>query len=225
MLTTVASRAAIPEPSTVASSTQRPLGVPYRTARASCTPATLGAARCETEENVLLASKQASCARRSFWASPRSGWRPRPSLPSPRLLHAATPAAREPSAPGRAGGTSPRPSPRRCGATRRGSSPTTAPTCCPERAAASRPAPRPAPIFQYQGYALLGGDQFDPRVFGAVVGGIANAVERADTSRVAARLGWGQTDLDGANHNRRLSNQWCLDPEVHCTADHQWDGT
>src|SRR5207302_2288947 len=81
----------------------------------------------------------------------------------------------------------------------------------------------PGGIFEYQGYGLLGGDEFDPRVFGAVVSGITRAVERADATLTPAKMAWGQTDLDGANGNRRM-NQWCLDPEAHCTPDHKWTG-
>jgi len=73
----------------------------------------------------------------------------------------------------------------------------------------------PGGIFQYQGYALLGGDQFDPRVFAAVTGGIANAVERADHSRRPAKMAWAQMVGAPGNHNRR-TEQFCLDPESHC---------
>jgi neutral ceramidase len=72
----------------------------------------------------------------------------------------------------------------------------------------------PGGFFQYQGYALLGGDQFDPRVFAAVTGGIARAVEAADGSRAPARMAWGQAAAPG-NHNRRME-QYCLNPEAHC---------
>lgn len=75
---------------------------------------------------------------------------------------------------------------------------------------------------QYQGYALLGGDELDPRVFDAVAGGITNAVKQANASMTPATLAWGQTELR-ANHNRR-TRQWCLNPEVSCT-NGSWDGT
>jgi neutral ceramidase len=75
---------------------------------------------------------------------------------------------------------------------------------------------------QYQGYALLGGDELDPRVFEAIVGGISRAVVRANEGLAPAALAWGQAEL-GANHNRR-TQQWCLNPEAHCV-DGYWDGT
>lgn len=74
----------------------------------------------------------------------------------------------------------------------------------------------PGGIFQYQGYALLGGDEFDPRVFYAVVTGIANAVERANARLQPATLAWGQIPTTDANRNRRVSNQWCMNPENKC---------
>ena len=82
----------------------------------------------------------------------------------------------------------------------------------------------PGGIFPAQGYALLGGDEFDPRVFEAVVGGITRAVQRADATLTPAKLGWAQTELDGANNNRRRDNQWCLNPEVRCDAAGNWTG-
>jgi len=83
----------------------------------------------------------------------------------------------------------------------------------------------PGGFWAYQGYALLGGDQFDPRVFEAVVAGITNAVQRANATLTPAALAWGQTSLDGANNNRRRAEQWCLNPEVSCDADGNWTGT
>jgi len=75
----------------------------------------------------------------------------------------------------------------------------------------------PGGIFQYQGYAVLGGDEFDPRVFFAVVNGIANAIERANARLEPAKMAWGQISTTGANRNRRVSPQWCMDPENKCT--------
>jgi len=79
----------------------------------------------------------------------------------------------------------------------------------------------PGGIFQYQGYALLGGDEFDPRVFEAVVGGITRAVERADARVTPAQMAWGQISLTNASRNRRLSPQWCEDPENLCDSSMQ----
>jgi neutral ceramidase len=82
----------------------------------------------------------------------------------------------------------------------------------------------PGGIFQYQGYALLGGDEFDPRVFAAVVDGISGAVAQADARLVPAKMAWAQTEEAGANSNRRMS-QWCLDPEASCKPDGTWAKT
>ncbi|MGH2830511.1 MAG: neutral/alkaline non-lysosomal ceramidase N-terminal domain-containing protein, partial [Actinomycetota bacterium] len=79
----------------------------------------------------------------------------------------------------------------------------------------------PGGIFQYQGYALLGGDEFDPRVFEAVVAGITGAVLRADARLAPARLGWKTVPLPGANRNRRVTRQWCANPESQCDPDFQ----
>lgn len=77
----------------------------------------------------------------------------------------------------------------------------------------------PGGIYQYQGYALLGGDELDPRVFEAVVAGITNAVERANDRLAPAKLAWTQAQTSNANRNRRVTKQWCLNPESMCGAD------
>lgn len=68
-------------------------------------------------------------------------------------------------------------------------------------------------IFQSPGYATLGGDQFDPRIFEAVVGGIANAVQQAALRLLPAKLGIGFGSIDNANRNRR-GGAWSLNPEA-----------
>lgn len=74
----------------------------------------------------------------------------------------------------------------------------------------------PGGFFQYQGYALLGGDEFDPRVFEAVVSGITDAVVKANARLAPAKLAWGQIHTSGANRNRSITKQWCTDPENLC---------
>lgn len=76
----------------------------------------------------------------------------------------------------------------------------------------------PGGIFQSQGYALLGGDEFDPRVFEAVVAGISNAILRADARLAPARLGVKRVALPGASRQRRTA-QWCRNPESLCAGD------
>lgn len=71
----------------------------------------------------------------------------------------------------------------------------------------------PGGFFQYQGYALLGGDEFDPRVFDAIATGITNAIVRANTRIEPAMMAWGQIETSRANHNRAVNKQWCEDPE------------
>ncbi|HEX6117381.1 MAG TPA: neutral/alkaline non-lysosomal ceramidase N-terminal domain-containing protein [Solirubrobacterales bacterium] len=52
------------------------------------------------------------------------------------------------------------------------------------------------------GYQALGGDFFDPRVFGITADGIAEAIVEADRSLEPARVGLGTSELDGASNNR-----------------------
>ena len=52
------------------------------------------------------------------------------------------------------------------------------------------------------GYAALGGDLFDPRIFELTAQGIAEAVLRADGRLEPAQLGVGTTELRGASRNR-----------------------
>ena len=52
------------------------------------------------------------------------------------------------------------------------------------------------------GYQALGGDFFDPRVFGLTADGIAEAIAEADGSLEPARVGLGTSELDGASNNR-----------------------
>ncbi|HEX9696343.1 MAG TPA: neutral/alkaline non-lysosomal ceramidase N-terminal domain-containing protein [Actinomycetota bacterium] len=77
----------------------------------------------------------------------------------------------------------------------------------------------PGGIFQYQGYALLGGDEFDPRVFEAVVSGLTRAVVDADARLAPAKMASTQIATPGANRNRSVSPQWCQNPESLCDGD------
>ena len=52
------------------------------------------------------------------------------------------------------------------------------------------------------GYAALGGDLFDPRIFALTADGIAQAILDADRRLEPARLGVGTTDVRGATRNR-----------------------
>ena len=52
------------------------------------------------------------------------------------------------------------------------------------------------------GYQALGGDFFDPRVFGLTADGIAEAIVEADAALEPARVGLGTSELDGASNNR-----------------------
>jgi neutral ceramidase len=55
-----------------------------------------------------------------------------------------------------------------------------------------------------QGYALLGGDLFDPRVFELTADGIAEAILAADKRLAPARVGVATTQLHGASRNRNF---------------------
>lgn len=52
------------------------------------------------------------------------------------------------------------------------------------------------------GYAFVGGDAYDPRVFDMVAGGIAEAITEANKRLQPARIGVGQATLTGASRNR-----------------------
>ncbi|HEX9711872.1 MAG TPA: neutral/alkaline non-lysosomal ceramidase N-terminal domain-containing protein [Actinomycetota bacterium] len=72
----------------------------------------------------------------------------------------------------------------------------------------------PGGYFQQNlGWALLGGDVLDPRIFEAITTGIADAVLSADARLQPAQLAAGETLIEGANGNRRGS-QWELNPEA-----------
>jgi neutral ceramidase len=53
------------------------------------------------------------------------------------------------------------------------------------------------------GYAALGGDFFDPRIFELTVRGVVEAIVKADENLEPARLGVGTAELRGASRNRR----------------------
>jgi neutral ceramidase len=67
-------------------------------------------------------------------------------------------------------------------------------------------------MWQSLGYAALGGDAYDPRIFEAVAAGLTDAVVRAAAQLRPARLAMGYGSIADANHNRR-SGAWRLDPE------------
>ncbi|HVL89294.1 MAG TPA: neutral/alkaline non-lysosomal ceramidase N-terminal domain-containing protein [Actinomycetota bacterium] len=73
----------------------------------------------------------------------------------------------------------------------------------------------PGGFFQYQGYALLGGDEYDPRVFDAVATGLTNAVVTAYNMLAPAKMASTRIAAPGANRNRRVA-QWCRNPEALC---------
>src|SRR4051794_17019360 len=52
------------------------------------------------------------------------------------------------------------------------------------------------------GYAFVGGDAFDPRVFESTAQGIAEAILKANGRLKAARVGFGTARADGASRNR-----------------------
>src|SRR5688572_26440232 len=52
------------------------------------------------------------------------------------------------------------------------------------------------------GYALLGGDLFDPRIFAMTADGIAEAILEADGRLESARLGVGTAEVRDASRNR-----------------------
>lgn len=71
----------------------------------------------------------------------------------------------------------------------------------------------PGGIFQYQGYALLGGDEFDPRIYEAVVGGITRAVVEAYARLRPAKLAVGEGSVPSGNGNRG-GTAWAKNPEA-----------
>jgi len=72
----------------------------------------------------------------------------------------------------------------------------------------------PGGYFQQNlGWAALGGDLFDPRIFEAITSGIVDAITRADAALRPAKLATGSILVDGLNGNRRGS-QWELNPEA-----------
>ena len=52
------------------------------------------------------------------------------------------------------------------------------------------------------GYAFVGGDAFDPRVFDSTAQGIAEAITRANAKLKPAKVGFGTADATGASRNR-----------------------
>ncbi len=64
-----------------------------------------------------------------------------------------------------------------------------------------------------QGYAALGGDLFDARVFNTTADGIAEAIRAANDRMVPALVGIGSTDVRGASRNRNLG-PFARNPDV-----------
>jgi neutral ceramidase len=68
-------------------------------------------------------------------------------------------------------------------------------------------------MWQNGGYAALGGDEYDPRVFYAVANGIVTAITDAVHRLTPAKIGVEVGQITNANHNRRGS-AWNLNPEA-----------
>src|SRR3954447_10019529 len=62
------------------------------------------------------------------------------------------------------------------------------------------------------GYAGLGGDFFDPRIFELTAQGVADAILRADRQRVPARLGTATVQVTDASRNRE-AEMYARDPD------------
>ncbi|MDT7545423.1 MAG: neutral ceramidase [Actinomycetota bacterium] len=75
-------------------------------------------------------------------------------------------------------------------------------------------------MWQNGGYAVLGGDEYDPRVFYAVANGLVDAITQAASRLAPAKLAVGVGQIVGANHNRR-GDAWKLNPEATLTTDTQ----
>ncbi|MCW2571127.1 MAG: Ceramidase [Frankiales bacterium] len=67
-------------------------------------------------------------------------------------------------------------------------------------------------MWQNIGYAALGGDEYDPRVFYAVANGLVDTITRAVGRLAPAKLAVGIGQITNANHSRR-SGAFHLDPE------------
>ncbi|MEA2682384.1 MAG: neutral ceramidase [Chloroflexota bacterium] len=63
------------------------------------------------------------------------------------------------------------------------------------------------------GYAALGGDEYDPRVFTAVGMGMVNALQQAAAQLTPAKMAYGFGSVTNANHNRDTQS-WSKDPEA-----------
>ena len=68
------------------------------------------------------------------------------------------------------------------------------------------------------GYAAIGGDEYDPRVFTAVGTGMVNAIKEAVSKLTPAKLAYGFGSIDNANHNRDQGSR-SLDPEAKLGTD------
>jgi hypothetical protein len=68
-------------------------------------------------------------------------------------------------------------------------------------------------MWQNGGYAALGGDEYDPRVFYAVANGLVTAITNAVHRLTPAKIGIEVGSITNANHNRR-GGAWNLNPEA-----------
>ncbi|MBK5305761.1 MAG: neutral/alkaline non-lysosomal ceramidase N-terminal domain-containing protein [Frankiaceae bacterium] len=68
-------------------------------------------------------------------------------------------------------------------------------------------------MWQNGGYAALGGDEYDPRVFYAVANGLITAITKAVSRLTPAKIGVEVGQIANANHNRSGS-AWNLNPEA-----------
>jgi hypothetical protein len=68
-------------------------------------------------------------------------------------------------------------------------------------------------MWQNGGYAALGGDEYDPRVFYAVANGLVDAISTAVARLTPAKIGIGVGEIRNANHSRR-SGAWGKNPEA-----------
>jgi neutral ceramidase len=75
-------------------------------------------------------------------------------------------------------------------------------------------------MWQNGGYAALGGDEYDPRVFYGVANGLVDTITRAAARLAPAKIGIGVGQITNANHNRR-GGAWSLNPEAKLGIDTQ----
>ena len=64
------------------------------------------------------------------------------------------------------------------------------------------------------GYAYVGGDAYDPRVFEQVASGITEAILGANANLTPARIGVGTSELRTASNNRRFESQFVHNTDI-----------